>query len=150
MSLQILNTVRWGRALFAAAFIVSASGAVMAQTPAPASDPVVAKVNGVDIRESDVALAEEEVGASLPQDATPDARLGAVWAKAHDLAAERHGGDNVMRFFTAEAGKALMDELEALSDKATVADMLAVVDAHIPDPKASRPGPGSKSEPGPA
>ena len=31
------------------------------------SDPVVARANGVDIRQSDLALAEDEVGASMPQ-----------------------------------------------------------------------------------
>src|SRR5271154_966055 len=30
------------------------------------SDPVVARVNGVDIHESDVAFAEEEIGANMP------------------------------------------------------------------------------------
>src|SRR5215469_10705717 len=31
------------------------------------ADPVVARVNGVDIRQSDLALAEEEVGPNMPQ-----------------------------------------------------------------------------------
>jgi peptidyl-prolyl cis-trans isomerase C len=31
------------------------------------SDPVVARANGVDIRQSDLALAEDEVGANMPQ-----------------------------------------------------------------------------------
>ena len=30
------------------------------------SDPVVARVNGVDIHESDVAFAEEEIGGNMP------------------------------------------------------------------------------------
>src|SRR5262245_38376189 len=115
MSLQILNTARLGRALFAAAFIVSASGAVIAQTPAPASDPVVAKVNGVDIRESDVALAEEEVGASLPQDATPDARRNYLITHLIDMillsrAAEEQGvsgSDDFKRRFAAMRTKLL-------------------------------------------
>jgi peptidyl-prolyl cis-trans isomerase C len=31
------------------------------------NDPVVARANGIDIRQSDLALAEDEVGASMPQ-----------------------------------------------------------------------------------
>ena len=31
------------------------------------SDPVIARVNGVDIRQSDLATAEDEVGSSMPQ-----------------------------------------------------------------------------------
>src|SRR5262245_33716185 len=115
MSLQILNTARLGRALFAAAFIVSASGAVIAQTPAPASDPVVAKVNGVEIHESDVALAEEEVGASLPQDATPEARRNYLITHLIDMillsrAAEEQGvsgSDDFKRRFAAMRTKLL-------------------------------------------
>ena len=30
-------------------------------------DPVVAKVNGIEIRQSDLAMAEEDLGPSLPQ-----------------------------------------------------------------------------------
>jgi peptidyl-prolyl cis-trans isomerase C len=48
--------------------------ALVAVLVAPASapraadaDPVVARVNGVDIRQSDLALAEEEVGPNMPQ-----------------------------------------------------------------------------------
>jgi peptidyl-prolyl cis-trans isomerase C len=41
--------------------------------PASASDPVVARVNGVDIRQSDLALAEEDLGADM-QAVSPEAR----------------------------------------------------------------------------
>jgi peptidyl-prolyl cis-trans isomerase C len=73
MSHPVLPPGPWRRALFAAAFALCASQA-WAQAPAPAGDPVVAKVDGVEIRESDLALAEEEVAASLPPDASPDAK----------------------------------------------------------------------------
>jgi peptidyl-prolyl cis-trans isomerase C len=43
------------------------------QAPASASDPVIARVNGVDIRQSDLALAEEDVGADM-QAASPEAK----------------------------------------------------------------------------
>ena len=60
---QMLPVGRWRRALFVAALLACASSAAMAQTPA--GDPVVAKVDGVEIHQSDLALAEEEVGAKF-------------------------------------------------------------------------------------
>src|SRR5262245_63753243 len=52
----------------AAAFVVATAIPVWAQ----GADPVVARVNGVEIHESDVKLAEEEVGSGLPAQATPE------------------------------------------------------------------------------
>jgi peptidyl-prolyl cis-trans isomerase C len=50
------------------------SSSSSAETPAStASDPVVARVNGVDIRQSDLALAEEDLGADM-QSVSPEAR----------------------------------------------------------------------------
>ena len=49
-------------ALAAAAFLATPAALVRAQD----SDPVVARANGVDIRESDLAYAEEEVGGNIP------------------------------------------------------------------------------------
>jgi len=43
------------------------------EAPASASDPVIARVNGVDIKQSDLALAEEDVGADM-QAASPQAK----------------------------------------------------------------------------
>jgi peptidyl-prolyl cis-trans isomerase C len=43
------------------------------EAPASASDPVIARVNGVDIKQSDLALAEEDVGADT-QAASPEAK----------------------------------------------------------------------------
>ena len=43
------------------------------EAPASASDPVIARVNGVDIKQSDLALAEEDVGADV-QAASPEAK----------------------------------------------------------------------------
>jgi peptidyl-prolyl cis-trans isomerase C len=45
--------------------LVAASGFAFAQ--APATDPVIAKVNGVEIRQSDLAIAEEDIGRDMPQ-----------------------------------------------------------------------------------
>jgi peptidyl-prolyl cis-trans isomerase C len=49
--------------LAAAALIVAPAAFIFAQD----NDPVVAKVNGSEIRQSDLAIAEEDVGASLQQ-----------------------------------------------------------------------------------
>ena len=60
------STYPLGRALGAfalAAFLVAPAAIATAQN----SDPVVAHVNGIDIRQSDLTLAEDEVGASMPQ-----------------------------------------------------------------------------------
>jgi peptidyl-prolyl cis-trans isomerase C len=58
--------------LFAAALLIAAQAPTMAQTPAatPAAtgaDQVLARVNGVEIKQSDLALAEEDLGANMPQ-----------------------------------------------------------------------------------
>jgi peptidyl-prolyl cis-trans isomerase C len=54
-----------GRALGALALAVVF--AALTTLRAQDSNPVVARANGVDIRQSDLALAEDEVGASMPQ-----------------------------------------------------------------------------------
>src|SRR6516165_9934383 len=43
------------------------------EAPASGPDPVIARVNGVDIKQSDLALAEEDVGADM-QTVSPDAK----------------------------------------------------------------------------
>jgi peptidyl-prolyl cis-trans isomerase C len=52
---------------FAAAVAACAVLALLTGSPARADDKVLAKVNGVEIKESDVALAEEELAPSLQQ-----------------------------------------------------------------------------------
>jgi peptidyl-prolyl cis-trans isomerase C len=47
------------------AALLAASGFAFAQ--APAADPVIAKVNGVEIHQSDLAIAEEDIGRDMPQ-----------------------------------------------------------------------------------
>ena len=71
---------RKGLIATAAAAIIVASGlAALSQSgpqaAAPAGpDSVVAKVNGVEIHQSDLAMAEEDVGQSLPQQGGDDAK----------------------------------------------------------------------------
>lgn len=62
-----------GAALFLAAALAAGGAAAQAPAAAPAADPVVAKVDGTEIRQSDLALAEEDVGANIPA-GTPDAK----------------------------------------------------------------------------
>jgi peptidyl-prolyl cis-trans isomerase C len=50
-------------ALTLAAFLCAPLATLRAQD----SNPVIARANGVDIRESDLAFAEEEIGSSMPQ-----------------------------------------------------------------------------------
>jgi peptidyl-prolyl cis-trans isomerase C len=49
-------------AIAAGLAIVLASGMAQAQAPAPAADPVIARINGVEIRQSDIAMAAEDLG----------------------------------------------------------------------------------------
>ena len=103
----------WRCALLAGALMFSVPLAASAQ--APAGDPVVAKVDGVDIHQSDIALAEEELGASLPQDATPEARRNYLITHLVDMillsrAAEEQGlsgSDDFKRRFAAMRTKLL-------------------------------------------
>src|SRR5262245_65173258 len=59
----------WRTLLLITALASLAGGACAQQS----NDPVVARVNGAEIRSSDLAIAEEEVGANLPA-MTPEAR----------------------------------------------------------------------------
>jgi peptidyl-prolyl cis-trans isomerase C len=53
-------------ALALAACLIAPTAAARAQA-AQSPDPVVARANGVEIRQSDLAIAEDEVGANMPQ-----------------------------------------------------------------------------------
>src|SRR5919197_1290484 len=46
--------------------------ALVAALVVAAAVPVVARVNGLEVKESDIKLAEEEVGSGLPAQATPE------------------------------------------------------------------------------
>src|SRR5919198_6092360 len=51
----------------------SSSNSSSSEAPASASDPVIARVNGVNITQGDLALAEEDVGGEM-QAASPEAK----------------------------------------------------------------------------
>jgi len=54
----------------AVAIVATSAWVAFAQAP----DPVIARVNGVEIHQSDLTLAEEDVGQNLPQQGGADAR----------------------------------------------------------------------------
>jgi len=113
----------------AAALGVVLASALLAGTPARADDKVLAKVNGVEIKESDVALAEEELAPSLQQ-MDPATRKDNVLGFLIDLqivakAAEDKKIENTDDFkkrlaFTRK--RLMMDSLLAAEGKAATTD----------------------------
>ncbi len=126
-------------ATVAAAILVSSAFAAFAQAGGPAGAPpaaqpgpdtVVAKVNGVDIRQSDLALAEEDVGQSLPQQGGEDAKrdylvsyLTDMILLAQDAEAKRlQDGDEFKRHVAFARNKALMETLLQSEGKKAITD----------------------------
>jgi peptidyl-prolyl cis-trans isomerase C len=104
--------------------------ALLAGSPARAADdPVLAKVNGAEIRQSDVALAEEELAPSLAQ-MDPAAKKDNVLAFLIDLkivakAAEDkkiENSDDFKKRLAFTRSRLLMDSLLATEGKAATTD----------------------------
>ncbi len=116
-----------GRALgaFALAAFLTAPAIVKAQD----SDPVLARVNGVEIHQSDLALAEDEVGASMPQMA-PEQKHEYLITYLSDViilsqAADKQklgDRDDVKRHLAFEQHKVLMEALLQDTGKAALTD----------------------------
>jgi peptidyl-prolyl cis-trans isomerase C len=111
-----------------AALAATGALAVLLATGLPvraAEDPVLAKVNGVEIRQSDVALAEEELGPSLAQ-MDPASKKDNVLAFLIDLkivakAAEDkkvENGEDFKKRLAFTRSRLLMDSLLAAEGKA--------------------------------
>jgi len=108
-----------------AAFLVAPSAAVQAQD----SDPVIARANGVDIRQSDLAFAEEEIGGNMPQMA-PEQKREYLIAYLADVivmsqAAERQqlaARDDVKRRLAFDRNRILMEALLQGAGKAALND----------------------------
>ena len=108
-----------------AALLIAPSAALRAQD----SDPVVARANGVDIRQSDLALAEDEVGGSMPQMA-PDQKREYLITYLADVivlsqaADQKKVGDrdDVKHRIQFERNKTLMETLLQDAGKAAVTD----------------------------
>jgi len=110
---------------FALAAVLAAPAVVRAQD----SDPLVARVNGVDIRQSDLALAEDEVGASMPQMAPDQKReylityLSDVIILAQVADKQKIGDrDDVKHRVDFERNKVLMETLLQDTGKAALTD----------------------------
>src|SRR5579863_9373206 len=110
---------------FALAAFLVAPAVVKAQD----TDPVVARVNGVEIHQSDLALAEDEVGASMPQMA-PEQKREYLITYFSDVvilaqAAEKQNigdRDDVKHRLTFERNKVLMETLLQDIGKAALTD----------------------------
>ena len=68
-------------------FAVALAAVVLTFAPAWAQtvDPVVAKVDGVEVRESEVALAEEDLGSNIPPQVRGDARRDFIVSYLTDI-----------------------------------------------------------------
>ena len=126
---QSIGAVLIGALAFAfllIAFLAAPSAVVFAQD----SDPVVARANGVDIRQSDLALAEDEVGSSIPQQLGPDQKRDYLITYLADVvvlaqAAEQQklaDRDDVKHRILLERNKVLMEMLLEDAGKAAVTD----------------------------
>jgi len=118
--------------LLAGALGAVALAAFLAFSPAVRAqdaDPVIARVNGVDIRQSDLATAEDEVGSSMPQMA-PDQKREYLVTYLTDVvilaqAAEKQNianRDDVKHRLTFERNKVLMETLLQDTGKAALTD----------------------------
>jgi peptidyl-prolyl cis-trans isomerase C len=103
------------RAAIAATLLLGLTLTASAQAP----DPVVAKVNGAEIRQSDLALAEEDIGPNLPQGIAGDAKREYLISYMSDMIllaqdAETRGmsaTDTFKRKFAMARNKVLMETL---------------------------------------
>jgi peptidyl-prolyl cis-trans isomerase C len=93
------------------------------------SDTVIARVNGVDIRQSDLAVAEDEIGSNMPQ-MTPDQKREYFVTYLSDVvilaqAAEKQNvpdRDDVKHRIAFERNKVLMETLLQDTGKAALTD----------------------------
>ena len=116
-----------GRAL--GAFALAAFLIAPAIAKAQDSDPVLVRVNGVDIHQSDLALAEDEVGGNMPQMAPEQKReylityLSDVVLLAQAADKQKIGDrDDVKRHLAFERNKVLMETLLQDTGKAALTD----------------------------
>jgi peptidyl-prolyl cis-trans isomerase C len=118
---------------FAARFVGAVALAALLTAPiasrAEDSDPVLARANGVDIRQSDLALAEEDIGSAMPQMGADQKRDYLityladviVLAQAADQRQLANRGD-VKQRIEFERHKALMEALLQDAGKAAMTD----------------------------
>ena len=108
---------------------VTAALCVAMSAPALADDPVVARVNGVEIHASDVAVAEEDIGSNLSQ-MPPGNKRDYVITYLADMmlvakAAEDRktaDGDDFKRRLAYHRNKLLMEQLLRVEARAAITD----------------------------
>jgi peptidyl-prolyl cis-trans isomerase C len=118
-------------ALALAAFLAAPISAVIAQDKPKdqGSDPVIARANGVEIRQSDLALAAEEIGTNMPQ-MPPDQKRQYLVTYLADIvvlaqAAEQQklpDNDDVKHRIQFERNKVLMETLLQKAGEAAQTD----------------------------
>ena len=104
-------------------------GAAAAPLRAEDSSPVVARANGVDIHESDLAFAEEEIGGNMPQ-MGPDQKRDYLITYLADVivmsqaADQKKVADNpdVQRRLSFDRNRVLMEALLQQAGKAALTD----------------------------
>jgi peptidyl-prolyl cis-trans isomerase C len=75
-----------GHSLRASLLALAAAAMMVVAAPAGAqNDPLIAKVNGVEIRQSDLAMAEEDLGQNIPPQIQGDAKKDYLVAYLTDL-----------------------------------------------------------------
>jgi peptidyl-prolyl cis-trans isomerase C len=119
------SLARWLGAFAIAALLVAPTVPLHAQD----SDPVIARVNGIDIHESDLAIAEDEIGSNMPSMAAEQKRDYLITYLADVIvlsqAAEQQNlADNadVKRQLTFDRNKVLMEALLQKAGQAAQTD----------------------------
>jgi peptidyl-prolyl cis-trans isomerase C len=108
---------------------LTAAALIFAPLAARADDPVVARANGVDIHESDLAFAEEEIGSNMPQ-MQPEQKRDYLITYLTDVvivsqAAEKQklgDRDDVKRRLTFDRNRVLMEAMLTDVAKAALTD----------------------------
>jgi peptidyl-prolyl cis-trans isomerase C len=108
---------------------LTAAALIFAPLAARADDPVVARANGVDIHESDLAFAEEEIGSNMPQ-MPPEQKRDYLITYLTDVvivsqAAEKQklgDRDDVKRRLTFDRNRVLMEAMLTDVAKAALTD----------------------------
>jgi peptidyl-prolyl cis-trans isomerase C len=112
------------------ALALAAVLAVPAATLRAQDDPVIARANGVDIRQSDLAFADEEIGGNVPAQMTPEQKREYLITYITDVivlaqAAEQQrlsDKPEVQRQVAFERNKVLMEALLRNAGKAALTD----------------------------
>ena len=108
---------------------LTAAALLFAPLAARADDPAIARVNGVEIHESDLAFAEEEIGSNMPQMA-PEQKRDYLITYLTDVvivsqAAEKAGiasRDDVKRRLAFDHNRVLMEAMLTDAAKAAMTD----------------------------